>query len=80
MINNSSYKNVTINPLMGYKQNQKIIELIEYGPLDDFISWAKEYNIFQSSTNKFYLSICQKVKDRLQKENLSLDIVRPEEK
>ncbi len=69
-------KQIEINPIIGYKKNLEIIDLIENGPLDKFIVFAKEYNIFQESKNKFYLSICEKIKLRLTKENLSVDVLK----
>ena len=69
-------KHGQINPIFGYNKNLEIIDLIENGPLDKFIIFAKEYNIFQDSKNAFYLEICAKIKTRLQKENLSIDEVK----
>lgn len=77
-MNNYNIHTANINPIFGYNKNQEMIQIIESGSLEDFIKLAKEYNIFQQSTNKFYLSMCQKIKDRLVKEGLTEDIVRPE--
>lgn len=72
-------KHSEINPILGFNKNLEMIELIENGSIDQFLAFAKDYNIFQNSKNKFYLSICEKIKQRLQKENLSIDILKTEE-
>jgi len=77
-MNNYNIHTANINPIFGYNKNQEMIQTIDNGSIDDFLKLAKEYNIFQQSTNKFYLSMCQKIKDRLLKENLTEDAVRPE--
>jgi hypothetical protein len=69
-------KHIEINPILGYNKNLEMIDLIENGSLDDFLQFAKEYNIFQNSTNKFYLSMCEKIKNRLLKENLHEDVLK----
>lgn len=76
-MNNYNIHTANINPIFGYNKNQEMIETIEQGTLADFIKLAKEYNIFQESKNKFYLSMCEKIKQRLKKENLTEDAVRP---
>jgi hypothetical protein len=54
----------------------KIFTLIDNGDVDEFITYAKTYNIFQESNNKFYAQMCQRIKDRLERENLSIDVLR----
>ena len=69
------------------KGNGKIHEIlhdmnhiIENGNQKEFIEWAKNYNIFQKSNNKFYNDTCKKIRERLAIENLSEDILRQEDK
>lgn len=76
-MNNYNIHTANVNPIFGYNKNQEMIDTIDNGSIDDFIKIAKEYNIFQTSTNKFYLSVCKKIRDRLAKENLSEDVVKP---
>lgn len=45
---------------------------------DEFIQFAKNYNIFQSSENKFYLDNVKKIIQRCEQENISLDLLRTE--
>lgn len=45
---------------------------------DEFIQFAKNYNIFQSSQNKFYLDNVKKIIQRCEQENISLNLLRPE--
>lgn len=54
--------------------------IIENGNLDEFLAFAKSYNIFQESKNNCYQSICAKIRQRLQKEKLDETIIRPENK
>jgi hypothetical protein len=74
---NYNMKVSEINPIYGYNKNLEMIKIIETGTLQEFITLAKEYNIFQESKNKFYLSMCEKIKNRLIKENLTENDVRP---
>jgi len=53
------------------------LELVEKLSLSDFITWAKEYNIFQESNSKRYDSVCNLIKARLDREGLSHETVRP---
>lgn len=57
---------------------QKNIELIETGNKEEFIAYAKQYNIFQTNGTKFYKMMCDKIKARLDREGLDYEIVRPE--
>ena len=54
----------------------EIFELIDNGDLNKFIEFAKTYNIFQESNSKFYTQMCQRIRDRLNRENLNEDILR----
>jgi len=56
----------------------EIIDMIENGTTQDFIVFAKSYNIFQMGGTKFYQMMCDKIKERLDKEGLSYETVRPE--
>jgi hypothetical protein len=53
-----------------------MLNIIDNSPVDEFINFAKEYNIFQESDNRFYKSICDRIKKRLASENLSQDVLR----
>ena len=53
-------------------------QLIDDSSLEDFIKFAKKYNIFQESNSKVYDNICDKIKARLDREGLSHETVRPE--
>lgn len=77
MFNNKLIK-ININPIDGLQINQKIIDIIETGNVDEFLKFAKDYNIFQDSKNKFYLSICEKIKERLKRDNLDISLIQPE--
>ena len=54
----------------------EMFELIDNGDLNKFIEFAKDYNIFQESNSKFYTQMCQRIRDRLNRENLNEDILR----
>jgi hypothetical protein len=49
----------------------RIYFLIESGPLDEFLVYAKAYNIFQISNSRFYTQTCDKIRERLVRENLT---------
>lgn len=53
-------------------------ELCENGPLDDFLIWAKEYNIFQVSRSTLYDEMCEKIRTRMNKEGLDPETLRTE--
>lgn len=61
-----------------YLKYKKILDTIDNGPIDEFIEFAKNYNIFQQSNNKFYKMMCDKIKTRLDKEGLDYNIVKVE--
>ncbi len=46
--------------------------------VQDFIQFAKTYNIFQTGGTKFYHDTCDKIKKRCEQEGLSLETIRPE--
>lgn len=54
------------------------MNIIENGTTIEFLQFAKSYNIFQESGTKIYETICNKIKQRLDKEGLSHEVVRPE--
>jgi hypothetical protein len=54
----------------------EMFKLIDTGNINKFIEFAKTYNIFQESNNKFYAQMCQRIRDRLSRENLSEDVLR----
>jgi len=57
----------------------RIMETIDNSPLDDFISFAKQYDLSViRPEGTFYNYICTKIKERLDREGLSHDIIRPE--
>ena len=53
-------------------------EIINNSTKEEFIDFAKSYNIFQESNSKLYDMVCDKIKARLDREGLSHDTVRPE--
>jgi len=53
-------------------------EKVEDPNLDNFIAWAKSYNIFQESNSKVYDKVCDAIKERLDSEGLDYEIVRPD--
>ena len=53
-----------------------MFDLIDTGDINKFIEFAKSYNIFQESNSKFYAQMCQRIRDRLNRENLSEDVLR----
>lgn len=54
----------------------QIFTLIDSGDVNQFIAYAKTYDIFQESNSKFYTQMCQRIRDRLNRENLSEDVLR----
>lgn len=61
-----------------FRDPSVIFENIETLPIDEFVLWAKSYNIFQENGTQFYQLVCEKIKARLDREGLSYDSVRPE--
>jgi hypothetical protein len=53
-----------------------MINTIENGSVEEFITIAKNYGIFQETTNSFYNSMCERIRQRLTRENLSEDVLR----
>jgi|LakMenE27Jul10ns_1017307.scaffolds.fasta_scaffold07556_1 hypothetical protein len=56
----------------------RYMEIIESGTTEEFITFAKAYNIFQVPRAKVYVRMCDKIKARLDREGLSHEVVRPE--
>lgn len=55
------------------------IDIIENGSISDVIVLAKtHYNLFVPNSGKLYTMMCNKIKERLDKEGLPYDICRPE--
>lgn len=59
-------------------KNLRKQEFIQSGNINEVIDFAKTFNIFQDSTNKMYQHWCTLIKQRLDKEGLSHETVRPE--
>lgn len=58
--------------------HSEYMDFINNKPTNEFIEFAKKYNIFQDSKSKYVQHICNCIKERLDREGLSYDIVRPE--
>lgn len=56
----------------------KYKKIIDEGTTDEFISFAKGYNIFQVPRSKVYTKMVDRIKARLDREGLDYEIVRPE--
>jgi len=73
----------TISPFF-YKIDSNVgpkIDLIKSGPIDEMIEYAKKhYDIFTPNSGKFYQEMCELIKQRLDKEGLSHEVVRPTNK
>jgi hypothetical protein len=50
--------------------------MIATGDISQVINFAKEYDIFQTSSSDYYNNIVDKIKTRLAKESISLDQVK----
>lgn len=61
-----------------YKDPNEMLEQIDTMDANNFINFAKRYNIFQMNGTKFYNEMCEKIKIRLDREGLAYDTVRPE--
>ena len=57
------------------KQYQ-LFNVTENGTLDEFLTFAKKYNIFQVSNSSFYDETCEKIRQRLIKEGLTEDALK----
>jgi hypothetical protein len=66
------------NPAKIHLEHQRILNIISDGSTEDFINFAKTYNIFQESRSKVYDRICNLIRERMIKENLSYDLIKPE--
>lgn len=51
---------------------------VEESTTEDFIIFAKSYNIFQPNGTSFYRMMCDKIKARCDREGLDYDTIRPE--
>lgn len=56
----------------------KVLNLIDSGPIDEVIEYAKKENVLGERINTWQRCVTERVKERLDKEGLSYDIVRPE--
>ena len=65
-----------MNPSVIFEYKQKIEQLIESGPIDELIAYAKEYNIHQENGVKSYRDQVDKIKQRLISEGIDPDTVR----
>ena len=65
-----------LQPIIEYRQ--KIDQLIESGPIDELIQYAKEYNIHQENGVKSYRDHVAKIKARLVSEGIDPETVRSE--
>ena len=61
---------------MVYEHRQKIEQLIEAGPIDELIAYAKEYNIHQEGGVSSYRNRVEKIKARLISEGIDPETVR----
>lgn len=50
-------------------------DTITNGTIDEVISFAKEYDIHQESTNEYYLSNVAKIKARLAENNIDWETI-----
>lgn len=66
------------NPAKIHLEHQRILNIISSGTTEEFIAFAKTYNIFQESRSKVYDKICNLIKERMDKQNLSYDLIKPE--
>lgn len=53
-----------------------VFNMIDRGDINQVIEFAKQENIFAEKVNRYQKRVVQKIKDRLEKEGLSLEIVR----
>lgn len=58
--------------------HQDRLDYINNSSKEDFIIFAKNFNIFQQSNNKIYNELCDLIKQRLNREGLSYETVRPD--
>lgn len=79
MIVNTLQNGTRINTYQTMNDLDNVMNIINNGNKEQFIEFAKRYNIFQETDNKFYAFICNKIKDRAKKDNIDLNLLRPEE-
>ena len=53
-----------------------VFNMIDRGDINQVIEFAKQENIFAEKVNRYQKRVVQKIKDRLEKEGLSLDILK----
>lgn len=58
--------------------HQERLNFIDNNPIQEVIDFAKAYNIFQSGGTKIYKDVCDKIKQRLDREGLTYETVRPD--
>lgn len=56
----------------------KIFKMIDSGDIDEVIAFAKQQDIFAEKINRYQKTVVSKVKQRLEKEGLNLEIVKPD--
>lgn len=56
----------------------KTLNFIDKGNIVEVIEFAKKENIFASKINRFEQGLVEKIKQRLDREGLNYDIVKPE--
>lgn len=71
-------KNI-INETNEYCYINDYITIIENGTIDEFINFAKNYNIFLPPKTSIYRNMVAKIKERLDKEGLPYDTVKPDQ-
>lgn len=56
----------------------QILNLIDNGNIDEVIKYAKNENIFADKINTWQRCVVERIKQRLDREGLEYDIVRPD--
>ena len=56
----------------------RILKLIDEGNIDEVISYAKKENLYNQQINTGQRCFLERINQRLDKEGLSHDIIRPE--
>lgn len=51
--------------------------MLEIADTEEFINWAKHFNIYQNSSHQGYLIVCQLIKERCLKDNIDIELLRP---
>lgn len=63
---------------ISYNFVDELYKKIEESSQEDFIQFAKNYNIFQPNGTAFYRMMCDKIKARCDREGLDYNIVKPD--